>query len=84
MGEAAQPDDRLRSRLPRIAAASALMGAALWAASAFLAAPLEHSGQRYWALALLVLGGLAFYVVASLATGAFRPSDLRAGFARQR
>ncbi|MFM2354720.1 MAG: hypothetical protein RLZZ528_456, partial [Pseudomonadota bacterium] len=38
----------------------------------------------YWALALLVLGGLAFYVVASLATGAFRPSDLRAGFARQR
>jgi putative peptidoglycan lipid II flippase len=84
MGEAARADDRLKARLPRIATASAAMGLAIWVASLLLGEALADARHRYWALALLVLGGLAVYLLASLATGAFRPSDLRAGFARQR
>lgn len=84
MGEAARADDRLRARLPRIVAASVLMGVTIWAGGQFLAEPLAHSGHRYWALAVLVIGGLAVYVVAAVLTGAFRLTDLRAGFARQR
>ncbi len=82
MGEAARADARLRGRLPRILFASALMGAGIWAGAHYLADPLLHAGHRYWALALLCLGGLGLYMAASVATGAFRPSDLRAGFAK--
>jgi putative peptidoglycan lipid II flippase len=83
MGDAAQWDDRLRARLPRIAISAAAMGVAVWAGARALAIPLATAGDRYWALALLVGGGLAVYALAALVTGAFRPSDLRAGFARQ-
>ena len=76
--------DRLRARLPRIVLSSAVMGVAIWGLARWLGALLYASGDRYWALALLVAGGLAVYVAASLVTGAFRLSDLRAGFARQR
>ncbi|MDH5529167.1 MAG: lipid II flippase MurJ, partial [Paracoccaceae bacterium] len=64
----------------RILLASAIMGGFLWGAQIVLA---ESTG-KYVTLAVLVLGGLAVYALAALATGAFRPSDLRAGFARQR
>lgn len=84
MGEAARADARLRARLPRILAASALMGVTIWAGGQFLAEPLAHSGHRYWAMAVLVLGGFAVYAIASVVTGAFQPSDFRAGFSRQR
>ncbi|MCB2135589.1 MAG: murein biosynthesis integral membrane protein MurJ [Rhodobacteraceae bacterium] len=80
MGEAARGDNRLRARVPRIVAASAVMGAFLWGTTALL--PAETG--KYAALTILVLGGLAVYALAALATGAFRPSDLKAGFARQR
>jgi putative peptidoglycan lipid II flippase len=80
MGEAARADDRLRGRMPRMLLASAIMGGFLWAAQMALA---ESTG-KYVTLAVLVLGGLAVYALAALATGAFRPSDLRVGFARQR
>jgi putative peptidoglycan lipid II flippase len=83
MGPAAAPDDRLAARLPRIALAAVVMGAGLWVGAHWLADPLLHPGHRYGALAVLCLGGLALYGAASLATGAFRPSDLRAGFARR-
>ena len=84
MGDAARADDRLRARLPRIVLSSAVMGVAIWGLARWLGALLYAPGDRYWALALLVAGGLAVYVAASLVTGAFRLSDLRAGFARQR
>ena len=84
MGEAARADDRLRARIPRIVVASAVMGLAIWVGAWALSGQLGQAGHRYWALALLCLGGLAVYGAASLVTGAFRPSDLRAGFARQR
>ncbi|WP_284162648.1 murein biosynthesis integral membrane protein MurJ [Frigidibacter sp. SD6-1] len=82
MGEAAQGDRRMCSRAWRIALSSALMGLFLWFAAAWLEGELGQAGHRYWALALLCLAGFAVYGIAALLTGAFRPSDLRAGLAR--
>lgn len=84
MGEAARPDDRFRARLPRIIAASTVMGVWLWGVEAALADQLSAQGHRYWALAVLVLSGMAVFGLAALLLGAFRLSDFRAGFARQR
>ena len=49
-----------------------------------LAQMLETPGQRYLALAALVFGGMGSYGLAAIPLGAIRPSDLRAGFRRQR
>jgi putative peptidoglycan lipid II flippase len=84
MGEAATGDARLAARARRILVSSAVMGLFLWVAAAFLKDELGMAGHRYWALALLCLSGLVVYGAATLMTGAFRPSDLRAGFARPR
>ncbi|MEZ5777877.1 MAG: murein biosynthesis integral membrane protein MurJ [Paracoccaceae bacterium] len=84
MGDAARADDRLRARLPRIAAASALMGAVLLAGEYLLADQLVTEGRRYLALALLVLGGMLAYGAAAYSLGAFRIADFRSGAARQR
>jgi putative peptidoglycan lipid II flippase len=83
-GEAAALDARLRHRLPRIIAASLVMGVAIWAMRLGLDAALETPKLRYLALAALVFGGIAAYGVAAVALGAIRPADLRAGFRRQR
>jgi putative peptidoglycan lipid II flippase len=80
MGEAARADDRLRARMPRILLACAVMGVFLWGAQTVLAGDTD----KYVKLVVLVLGGFVVYALAAVATGAFRPSDLRAGFARQR
>lgn len=77
MGEAAHADDRLKARLPRVVAASLVMGLALWGAETMLAEALSTHGHRYWALALLVLVGMAVYGAAAYAIGAFRVSDFR-------
>ena len=83
-GEAAALDARLRHRLPRIVLASLIMGAVIWAMRLGLGEMLETPSLRYLALAALVFGGIAAYGVAAVALGAIRPSDLRAGFRRQR
>lgn len=83
-GPAAQLDARLKHRLPRIIAASAVMGAVIWAVMLLLEAPLQAPGQRYLALATLVFSGIGSYGLAALLLGAIRPSDLRAGLRRQR
>lgn len=77
MGEAARFDDRLRTRLPRTVAASAVMGLFLWGAAQGLAGPLATQGARYGALAALVLGGVAVYAAAAWGFGAFRLADFR-------
>ncbi|MCY1126181.1 murein biosynthesis integral membrane protein MurJ [Frigidibacter sp. RF13] len=82
MGEAARGDQRMWSRAWRIVLSSALMGLFLWFAAAWLEGELGQAGHRYWALALLCLSGFAVYGIAALLTGAFRPSDLRAGLAK--
>ncbi|MGL4280790.1 MAG: murein biosynthesis integral membrane protein MurJ, partial [Albidovulum sp.] len=84
MGEAARADDRLRARAPRVIGASIVMGLFLWGAETVLAEALSTHGHRYWALALLVLSGMAVYFVAAYVLGAVRLSDFRSSFGRSR
>ena len=78
MGAASGLDARFKSRVPRIALASAVMGAVLWGASLGLAPFLGQHGLRYPALALLVGLGIVSYFGVGALIGAFRLSDLRA------
>ncbi len=84
MGEAASFDARLRHRLPRIIAASAVMGVVIWGLMLALGDMLSTHGARYLGLAILVFGGMAAYGIAAIALGAVRPADLKAGLRRQR
>ena len=84
MGEAAQTDARLRRRLPRMVAASALMGACLWAGAILLGPALGTPGLRYAALSGLVATGLISYFGFGTLLGAFRLADFRAALRRQR
>ncbi|MFT4012902.1 MAG: murein biosynthesis integral membrane protein MurJ [Paracoccus sp. (in: a-proteobacteria)] len=83
-GEAAEFDGRLRHRLPRILAASAVMGVALWAVMLALGDSLYQPGTRYLALLALVIAGAVCYGAALVAMGGLRLADLRAGFSRRR
>ena len=72
-------DARLKRRLPRLAAAALLMGAVLWAGEALLDPYLVGTfWVRAGALVALVAAGALAYALASLITGAYRPSDLKA------
>ena len=77
-------DAQLRRRLPRLALAAVLMGAALFGfdrlLDPWLSGPLV---QRYIALGVLVGAGCAIYGVACFVTRAFRLADLKA-LARKR
>ena len=84
MGEAAQTDARLRRRLPRMVAASALMGACLWAGAILLGPALGTPGLRYAALSGLVATGIVSYFGFGTLLGAFRLADFRASLRRQR
>jgi putative peptidoglycan lipid II flippase len=82
MGEAAEPDARLRRALPRIGLACLAMGAVLLLAAQGMAGWLETDYLRYAALAGLVALGLVSYAAAVLATGALRIADIRAALQR--
>lgn len=84
MGEEARFDARFLQRLPRILAASAIMGIALWAGMLALGPALASDGWRYAALAVLVALGLISYGLSALALRAIRLSDLRSALRRQR
>ncbi|MFN3971381.1 MAG: murein biosynthesis integral membrane protein MurJ [Gemmobacter sp.] len=84
MGPEAAFDDRMRRRLPRIIAASLLMGAVLWGAALLLGPALGTPGWRYAALAALIAAGIVAYGAAGTALGAFRPADLRSALRRPR
>lgn len=70
MGQVAEPDARLRARLPRILLASALMGAALLAYG-WLAAPLFAPGgqKALGLLGLMVLGIVSYFGLGNLLGG---------------
>lgn len=71
-------DDRLRRRLPRILAATAVMAALLLAAEAALAAPLAGPlWQRVAALGALVAGGMVVYAAAAQLLGASSAAELK-------
>ena len=72
-------DAGLRRRLPRLAIAALIMGVALWAGEDLLDPWLTGAMvQRYAALAVLVGAGVALYGLASVVTGAYRLSDIKA------
>jgi putative peptidoglycan lipid II flippase len=80
------PDSRLKSRLPRILAASALMGAALWAMVQWAAPVYEPGtglGLRMAVLTGLCAGGAAIYFLAAELTGAMKWAELK-GFLRRK
>jgi putative peptidoglycan lipid II flippase len=74
------PDARLRSRLPRIIAASLIMGAALLALRWLLSGAYEPGtgfAVRGAALLALVFGGVAVYFAAAFALRAVTPAELK-------
>ncbi|MCP9221655.1 murein biosynthesis integral membrane protein MurJ [Erythrobacter sp. LQ02-29] len=72
-------DRQLLHRLPRLALAAVVMGAALFAVRPLVAPFMAGTmGWRAAALAVLVAGGGIVYLAASFATGAFRLSDVKA------
>lgn len=84
MGDAARLDDRFLTRLPRIIAASALMGLVLWALAAALAEPLATPGIRTAALGAMVLAAMVVYFGTVLLIGGMSWTELRGAFRRQR
>ena len=77
-------DDRFRARLPRILAASAGMGAALWAVQLGTDSWLSGSfTARATALAILVAVGLTVYGGLAFGLGAVARSDLAGAFRRR-
>jgi len=75
-------DERLKTRVPRIAAAAVVMAAAVLALD-FAAAPwlAGSEPERIAALAALVAAGLAVFAAAAHVLGAARWGELRRGFA---
>jgi putative peptidoglycan lipid II flippase len=82
LGDAAKMDTRLRRVLPRIIAASALMGIVLWVLAWVLADWLVTPQLRYVALSILIVGGGAVYGAFILGLGAMTIAELR-GFLRR-
>ncbi len=82
MGEVARFDDRFRTRIWRICAASAIMGAGLWGVYRLLAPWLSADYWRYPALLVLILAGIGIYGLAGQILGAFRISEFRGAFRR--
>lgn len=72
-------DARLKRRVPRLALAALLMGAALYGFNLlldpYLGGPML---MRYAALGVLVAGGVIIYTAACFVTRAFRLSDIKA------
>jgi putative peptidoglycan lipid II flippase len=83
-GAAARPDAALARRLPRLGLASLAMAGVLLVAGSLLAPAIAAPVWRYGALFLLVASGMAAYAAACLATGAFRPAEIRGAFGRRR
>ncbi|MBV8686126.1 MAG: murein biosynthesis integral membrane protein MurJ [Alphaproteobacteria bacterium] len=74
-----EADRRLRRRLPRLALAAVLMGAAVHWLAPFADPWLTRSlAERALALGALVGGGAAVYAAACFVTGAFRLGDVTA------
>ncbi len=81
---AIQLDNRLKSRIPRLAVASVIMGLACYGTALVLADALIMPTLRYAALAALIFVGMATYAASAYVLGALRPSDLKAAFAKPR
>ena len=76
MGEATSLDREFVKRVPRIAAAAAVMGIALWLAGTLAKDAFSAPGFRYFALAGLVVLGAGSYGAALLLFRAWSPADI--------
>lgn len=83
MGDAARLDDRVRRRIWRILAASAVMGVVIWWLAAAMTLLLGAPTLRYLALAVLVGAGIVTYFGAGHLMGAFRLSEFRSALRRR-
>jgi putative peptidoglycan lipid II flippase len=83
MGDAARFDARFKARLPRILAASALMGLVLWGLSWAMADLLATPGVRTLALLALCLAGIVVYFGTAIAIGAMSLADMKASLRRR-
>lgn len=81
-GDVARFDDRFRSRLWRICAASVVMGVALWGLMLVLSPFFGIPNWRWLALLLLIVLGVVIYYLTGRAFGAFRKSELKAALKR--
>ena len=72
------PDEGLRKRVPRVLAASLIMGVLLFLAENLLQAAIDDPILRYPALAFLVAGGALVYGGTGIIFGAFRYRDILA------
>ena len=77
MGDVARFDARFRGRVPRIVAASLVMGVALLAMAYLLAPLLVLGGLRWLALLVLILAGMVVYFTVGHLIGAFRLGEFR-------
>jgi putative peptidoglycan lipid II flippase len=84
MGQVVTLDDRFLARVPRIAAASALMGLVLWVLTLVLAEALVTPGLRTAALGGMILAAMAVYFGTVLAIGGMSWVELKGAFRRQR
>lgn len=82
MGDAARVDARSRRVVPRIVLCSLLMGGVLWLMARWMVPYFDMPGLRYGALAVLVAGGIGFYAVAIMASGALTKADLKKALRR--
>lgn len=76
MGEETALDREFINRIPRIAAAAAVMGIALWFAGTVGKDAFSAPGIRYFAMAGLVVWGAGAYGAALLVFRAWRPADI--------
>ena len=81
-GDVARFDDRFRTRIWRIIAASLAMGVCLWGAMLMLTPYLSMTGIRYGALAALIGVGIISYFGIGQIIGAFRLSEFKAAMRR--
>ena len=80
-----KPDSRIKSRLPRMLLATAIMAACLWGSLHLLEANyLAGAGfiKALWGLLILLAVGCTSYGLAAQITGAFRLSDLKSAVKR--
>jgi putative peptidoglycan lipid II flippase len=82
MGDAADFDARFKSRLPRIIAASAVMGLVLGALGAAMAPFFDIPTWRYLALLVLITAGIVTYFGTGQMIGAFKLAEFRRAMKR--
>ncbi|MDB5696245.1 MAG: rane protein [Sphingomonas bacterium] len=71
-------DAQLKRRIPRAALAAVLMGVAMWFGNVLFQPFVTGTWVERWGAMLVLVGsGMLVYALAVLATGAFRPSEVR-------